>query len=131
MSIGRYEELFFKANRLLNQHKFKKAERVLRQAMRYKNDDPCSWTNLGAALKAQGKYDAAVKAFKKAITLNPNHLNAWLNLGAALFEMGDEKGSRWAIDQASKANPELFVSTVEEIGVALNDALIKMSSEEL
>ena len=131
MSIGKYEELFFKANRLMNHHKFKEAERLLRQAIRYKNDDPCSWTNLGVAMKVQGKYDAAIRAFKKAITLNPNHLNAWMNLGAALFEMGDEEGSRWAMEQASKANPELFVSTVEEIGVAMNDAIIKLNSEEL
>jgi tetratricopeptide (TPR) repeat protein len=131
MSIAKYEKLFFKANRLINQQKFKKAEKVLRQAIRLKNDDPNSWSNLGAVLKVQGKYDGAVKAFKRAIALNPNYLNAWINLGATLFEMGDEKGSRWAMIQASKSNPELFASAVNQIDAAMTDAIVKMNSEEL
>ena len=45
-------------------------------------------TNLGLAVKDQGKPDEAVDCFRRAVELKPNYAEAYNNLGIALKDLG-------------------------------------------
>ncbi len=47
-----------------------------------------AYNNLGAVLKAHGRFDEAAAAYQKAIDLNPNHVNAYNNFGNLLSSRG-------------------------------------------
>src|SRR5205807_7768094 len=64
------------------------AVRYLRRATELSPTWADAWTNLGAALDAQGDLAGAENAYKKALELNRNQNVALLNLGANLIRQG-------------------------------------------
>jgi tetratricopeptide (TPR) repeat protein len=65
---------------------YAKAEQMFRTATEKDPQSFRSYSNLAAALSAQGKDDEAVEALKKSIALHPT-ADAYSNLGAALFQI--------------------------------------------
>jgi superkiller protein 3 len=71
-------------NDLLRQKKLEDAIAALRKAPKSAK----AHTDLGAALRAQGKLDEAITAFRKAIDLDPKSTSAHNNLGYTLEAQG-------------------------------------------
>jgi tetratricopeptide (TPR) repeat protein len=69
---------------ILRREAIAEAEAAYRKAIALKPDDHEAYTNLGAALRDQGKLAEAEAAFRKAIALKPDDPKASANLGAFL-----------------------------------------------
>ena len=47
-----------------------------------------AYSNMGVALRNQGKLEEAIEAYKKSISLKPNDAEAYYNMGIALKDQG-------------------------------------------
>ncbi|MDF1582067.1 MAG: tetratricopeptide repeat protein [Methyloprofundus sp.] len=63
------------------------------------------YSNLGAALQAQGRHDLAIASYHAAIALKADYADAYNNLGAALQEQGKLAESIHTFRQALALNP--------------------------
>ena len=63
-------------------------------------------SNLGNALKDQGKLHEAVTAYRRAIELNADHADAHSNLGVALKELGRFDEAIAALSRAVEIKPD-------------------------
>ena len=63
------------------------------------------YSNLGAALQAQGRHDLAVENYQAAIALKADYADAYNNLGAALQEQGRLAESIKTFQKALALNP--------------------------
>jgi tetratricopeptide (TPR) repeat protein len=62
-------------------------------------------TNLGIALRNQGRREEALKVFDKAVQLDPNDADLWRNLGNALTDAQRPADALLSFQQALKLNP--------------------------
>jgi serine/threonine protein kinase/Flp pilus assembly protein TadD len=65
----------------------RKAVAARREAIRLKPDDAQAHSNLGHALRSQGKLDEAITEFRTAIRLKPDDTSAHQSLGAVLCDL--------------------------------------------
>ena len=77
------------------------------QAIKRDARNPVYFSNLGVALKAQGKLDEVVAACRQAIHLKPDYAEAYSNLGYALWDQGRLDEAVAACRQAIRFKPEL------------------------
>lgn len=77
------------------------------RAARFNAGDPANWSNLGAFLKAAGRFEEASFFLQKAVKLSPDSAGAWSNLSNTLSALGrfDEaiEAARRAIELAPAA----------------------------
>ena len=64
-----------------------------------------AYSNLGNALRDQGKLDEAIAAYRQAIRIKPDYAEAYSNLGVALYDQGKLDEAIAAYRQASGSNP--------------------------
>jgi serine/threonine-protein kinase len=86
-------------------------------ALRPRN--PAVHTNLGAALKSQGKWAEAVAAYHKAIELKSDYAGVWVNLSNALRDQGDLAGAVAAARRAIKLKSD-YAGAYLSLGIALH-----------
>ena len=79
-----------------------------------------AYSNLGAALKGQGKVDEAVAAYRQAIGIRPDYFRAHFNLGNALKDKGALDEAVAAYRQAIRIKPD-YVRAYINLGNALKD----------
>jgi len=91
---------------------------LIRQAIARDAGNPAFFTNLGNALRAQGKLDEAAAAFRDAIGVDPSFAPAHCNLGAVLAAQGRPDEAVAAHRQAIRLHPDLV-----EAHFNLGDAL--------
>ena len=109
------------------------------QALAFRPDFAEAHSNLGTALRDQGKVDEAVARFRRALGLNPGYAEAHCNLGKALMEEGDLIEALRAIQRSIEIEESqnakiLFVQGVRTLnfipyGVDLRRNLIRALSE--
>jgi len=75
------------------------------------------YSNLGAALQAQGRHDLAVENYQAAIALKADYADAYNNLGAALQEQGRLAESIKAFQKTLALNPH-YASAQNNLGNA-------------
>jgi Tfp pilus assembly protein PilF len=80
------------------------------------------YTNLGVALRTQGKLPAAMALYRRALALEPQHLSALSNLGGALWASGQPQKAVNILTQALALNPEM-ASLHYNLGLACMDLL--------
>jgi tetratricopeptide (TPR) repeat protein len=73
---------------LLRQRRADDAERLLRDQVEARPDDPIAQSNLGVAFSAQGRHEDAALCFRRAAELKPDYAEAHYNLGTALAALG-------------------------------------------
>jgi tetratricopeptide (TPR) repeat protein len=76
------------------------------QAIRIKPDFAEAHSNLGNALRDQGKLDEAVTAFRRAIKVRPDYAEAHSNLGLALRDQGKLDEAAAAYREAIRITPD-------------------------
>ena len=74
-------------------------------------------TNLGNALRDQGKLEEAVESYNKAISLKPDYFMAYNNLGNALRDQGKLGEAVEAFDKALSIKPN-FAEAYSNLGNA-------------
>jgi tetratricopeptide (TPR) repeat protein len=85
--------------------RFDQAARALRQACRLVPGYPDVHSDLGVALRSQGKLDDAIAAFQRTIAIKNDHPNAHTNLGLAFFDQGKLDKAIEAYRRAIAINP--------------------------
>ncbi len=63
-------------------------------------------SDLGNALKAQGKLEEAIDCYRRAIELNPKFASAHISLGIVLMEKGQLDESIVCFQRAIELDPE-------------------------
>jgi len=76
------------------------------------------YSNLGSALKAQGKLDEAVVSYRKAILCDPKSAEAHNNLGLGLRDLGQLENSATSLRKAVALRPD-FSRAHFNLGVVL------------
>ena len=66
-----------------------------------------SWSNLGTALQAKGRFDEAVQCYQQALRLEPGMAEAAMNLGSVLAGKGENAQAEECFRQAIERKPEL------------------------
>ena len=79
-----------------------------------------AYSNLGNALKDQGKLDEEVAAYREAIRIKPNFVEAHFNLGIALKDQDKLDEAVAAYRQAIRIKPD-FADAHSNLGMALKD----------
>jgi protein O-GlcNAc transferase len=79
-----------------------------------------AYSNLGVALKNQGKLDEAIAAYCKAICIKPDHVEAHSNLGNVLRDQGKFDEAVAAYREAIRISPDQ-ARAYSDLGVALAD----------
>lgn len=67
---------------------FAAAERAFEASLSAGEDPVKGWTNLAAALRAQGKFGAAAGCAARAVNLDPENAEGWAVLGSARLDQG-------------------------------------------
>ncbi|MBT5308097.1 MAG: tetratricopeptide repeat protein [Rhodospirillaceae bacterium] len=103
------------------------AERLYWHVLIDRSDDDVLLSNLGAALRGQGKQDQAVPCYRRAIVINPDNWQAHGNLGNALRDLGErqqaEKCYRKSIElDPSNAEPHCNLGQVLKENNELDEA---------
>ena len=84
------------------------------------NSSAAAYSNLGGALRAQGRLDDAILAFRQAIALKRDFPEAHHNLGNSLRDKGDLESAIAAYREAIALKP-LFPSAYNNLGIALKE----------
>jgi tetratricopeptide (TPR) repeat protein len=98
--------------------RWKDSVTLFRHALEVTTDNYMAHTNLGAALKDQGKSDEALNHYVKAVSIAPDFAEARFNLGNAMSEQGrfDEAIGHYA--EALKSSPD-WARLHNNLGIAL------------
>jgi tetratricopeptide (TPR) repeat protein len=81
------------------------AEAAYRKALQLKPDDPQAHTDLGIALRTQGKLAEAEAAHRKAVKIKPDYADGYNNLGAVLSDLGELPEAVAAFRKAIELQP--------------------------
>jgi predicted TPR repeat methyltransferase len=76
---------------LFELERFAEAAVVLRQALRFRQDDADTWYNLALALKQDQLYPEAIEAYKQALILQPDNCDVLFNLANCCRESRAEE----------------------------------------
>ena len=85
---------------------YRNAETELRSAVKLNPRFHEAFSDLGYALRKQGKWDQAIKMYDQALSLSPNYPNAIEYRGQAYLGLGQ-------VDEAKKAYMQLFANNRE------------------
>jgi serine/threonine protein kinase/tetratricopeptide (TPR) repeat protein len=83
---------------------YAKAADMFRRMTQIAPDLPRGFTNLGAALQAQGRYDDALAAYKRSLILGPTPI-AWSNIGTCNYFLGHYAEAAAAYEKATQLAP--------------------------
>ena len=96
------------------------AVELIGQAIKRNGQNPLYFSNLGNALKDQGKLDEAIAAYRQAIGIKPDYAEAHSNLGNALKEQGKLDEAIAAYRQAIGIKPD-YAEAHSNLGNALKN----------
>jgi FkbM family methyltransferase len=82
------------------------AAELIGRAIKRNGRDPLYFSNLGVALKEQGKLDEAVAAYRQAIRIKADSAETHSNLGVALYDQGKLDEAVAAYRQAIRIKPD-------------------------
>jgi len=91
-----------------------------RAALALRPDSAMAYTNLGSALRGNGKLAEAIAYHEKALKLDPDFASGYRELGATLYRQKDLKGAIRSFKKALEIDPT-FVWAHNSLGVALLD----------
>jgi tetratricopeptide (TPR) repeat protein len=92
------------ATRLLQEGKYREAEELLVQAIRFNGRNSSLWLSLGNINRKLGEAEKAMISYSKAVALDPTSSEALNNLGLLLSRTDNSKGMNY-FRMAIKANP--------------------------
>lgn len=81
------------------------AEEAFEASLTLGEDPVKAWTNLAAALRAQGKCDAAIGCASRAVDLDPRNAEGWAVLGSACLDLGRVCDAASALRHAVELDP--------------------------
>uniref|UniRef100_A0A1I8NT25 dolichyl-phosphate-mannose--protein mannosyltransferase n=1 Tax=Stomoxys calcitrans TaxID=35570 RepID=A0A1I8NT25_STOCA len=84
--------------------RYKEAEEVLLEAIKYRPNMADVHFNLGILYQNQQNYKAAVASFKKALNFRPNLAVAYLNLGISLIALGKCQDAAQVLQEGAKVD---------------------------
>lgn len=91
----------------LEQERYEDAEKALRQAIAYNENDSVPWYALGQTMYFTKRLDEAKKCYERSLKLDPSCAPAWNMLGAVLFAQDDQNGALAAYKHAVESDPNL------------------------
>lgn len=103
---SRNNSLFEKAQRLLDNHRYREASSLLKEIVDTDPADFQAWTELGTAHLTGGDVTEAEKAYRRAIKERPNFALALLNLGRVLMTQKRYAESVDPLWTATQARPD-------------------------
>ncbi|KNC31187.1 Transmembrane and TPR repeat-containing protein [Lucilia cuprina] len=89
---------------LSSQARYKEAEEVLLEAIKYRPNMADVHFNLGILYQNQQNYKNAVKSFKNALNFRPNLAVAYLNLGISLIALGKCQDAAQILQEGTKVD---------------------------
>ena len=84
---------------------WKAAEASFRRAITLRPGFADAWSELGFALRNQGRYDESLSAYDEALKLRPNFPEALEYLGEAYVKMGRVDDARRVLDRLRPLDP--------------------------
>jgi tetratricopeptide (TPR) repeat protein len=94
------------AGTLYSQGKYAQAEKVCRQLLAARPNNPDAHNILGVSLNALGRGEDGVEELRKAIALAPESASIHANLGEVLRQLGRKEEAAEALEQAIKLEPD-------------------------
>jgi tetratricopeptide (TPR) repeat protein len=94
------------AGTLYSQGKYAQAEKVCRQLLAARPNNPDAHNILGVSLNALGRGEEGVEELRKAIALAPESASIHANLGEVLRQLGRKEEAAEALEQAIKLEPD-------------------------
>jgi len=80
---------------------YEKAESILEDVLKTKEDMPDVHNMLGLIYHEQGKFTKAIKSFTRALELNPNYTEAYLNLAVISSDTGMHNEAKAALEKVA------------------------------
>jgi predicted O-linked N-acetylglucosamine transferase (SPINDLY family) len=96
------------------------AVELISKALSIKPDFAEAHSNLGLALKGQGKLDAAVECYRKALSIKPDYAEAHNNLGLALNDQGKPDAAVESYRKALSIKPD-YAEAHNNLGITLQE----------
>jgi tetratricopeptide (TPR) repeat protein len=94
------------AGTLYSQGKYAQAEKVCRQLLAARPNNPDAHNILGVSLNALGRGEDGVEELRKAIALAPESASIHANLGEVLRQLGRKEEAAEALERAIKLEPD-------------------------
>jgi tetratricopeptide (TPR) repeat protein len=94
------------AGTLYSQGKYAQAEKVCRQLLAARPNNPDAHNILGVSLNALGRGEEGVEELRKAIALAPESASIHANLGEVLRQLGRKEEAAEALERAIKLEPD-------------------------
>jgi len=94
------------------------AAEAFRRAIGFRADFPEAWSELGHALRQQGRYAESLDAYGEALRLRPAFPEALEYLGEAYVKMGRLDDARRVLDRLRPVDAERAKELAEEIAKA-------------
>lgn len=89
-----------------NISQFKEAVDVLKEALKYNNQNEGALYEIAYCYDHMGDYDQAIKCYSDFIDENPYSFTAWYNLGNAYSKLEKFEKAVWAYDYSVLINPD-------------------------
>ncbi len=100
------EHLRLLGHALMQQRRFRDAEKPLKKAIKLVPDFPPLSEDLGSVLAEQGKFEEAIPLFEQAVRQDPELANAHKKLGKALAAVGRGRDADDAFEAFFEKNPD-------------------------
>jgi len=94
---------------------WRQAEEAQRRALALRARFPEAWSELGYALRNQGRFEEAVRAYDEALRLRPDFAEALEYLGEAYVKMGRLDDARKVLDRLQPLNAGLARGLAETL----------------
>jgi tetratricopeptide (TPR) repeat protein len=94
------------AGTLYSQGKYAQAEKVCRQLLAARPNNPDAHNILGVSLNALGRADEGIEELRKAIELAPGAASIHANLGEVLRQLGRKDEAAEALEEAIRLEPD-------------------------
>jgi tetratricopeptide (TPR) repeat protein len=91
------------------------AEAAFRGAITLRAAFPEAWSELGSALRQQGRYPESLQAYDEALRLRPDFPEALEYLGEAYVKLGRLDDARRVLDRLKRLDPAMAAELAEVI----------------
>jgi tetratricopeptide (TPR) repeat protein/CHAT domain-containing protein len=102
----KWEEYFYRGNKLYELGRYKEAISSYERAIRFKPDFHDAWFNRGISLANLGRYEEGISNYEQAIGFKPDFHGTWYNQGVALGKLCKYEEAISSYERAIACKPD-------------------------